>query len=215
MTRPLAPVTLAIDTALNACSAAVARDGVVRAALSEPMTRGQAERLAPLVKETMAAAGVAFAALDRIVVTTGPGSFTGLRVGLAFARSLAVALDRPCLGVSTLRALALSAEPSGTAAAGIVTPGAAYLGVWRDGAEALAPQAVERDEVAGLLSGFAPGVLIGPGLSQLAGLDPGWTIREQVCPAIEALALWGAGLDPAAYPADPTYLRSPGAVPPP
>jgi tRNA threonylcarbamoyladenosine biosynthesis protein TsaB len=153
--------------------------------------------------------------LDRIVVTTGPGSFTGVRVGLAFARSLGVALDRPCLGVCTLSALAQSAPAVGVVAAGVVTPGAAYLGVWRDGVEALAPQAVERAEVAALLADFSPGVAIGPGLVLLDGLDPAWTIQEQVCPAIKAVALWGAGLEPDAHPAHPTYLRPPGAVPPP
>lgn len=214
MTAPLAPVTLAIDTALNACSAAVAVGGVVRAAMTEPMARGQAERLAPLVKETMAQAGLGFSALDRIVVTTGPGSFTGVRVGLAFARSLAVALGRPCVGVSTLTALAHGAA-GGIVAAAVVTPGAAYLGVWREGSEALAPQAVERAEVAGLVAAFPPGVLIGPGLGLLEGLDPAWVLHEQASPAIGAMALWGAGLEPQAHPADPTYLRPPGAVPPP
>ena len=78
-------IILGLDTALAACSVAVTRDGEVLAAMSEPMLRGHQERLAPMVQEVMAAAGLPFAALDRVGVTVGPGSFTGLRVGLAFA----------------------------------------------------------------------------------------------------------------------------------
>lgn len=205
-------ITLAIDTALNACSAAVAADGTVRATLVEPMARGQAERLAPLAKALMEEAGIGFAALDRIVVTTGPGSFTGVRVGLAFARTLAAALDRPCLGVCTLEALARSADSAGVRAGCVVTPGAAYVAVFAEaGAALLAPRAAERDDIAALLSPFAPGTLIGPGLTALPGLGPAWARQERVCPAIDRLALWAACLDPASYPADPLYLRSAGA----
>ena len=70
------------------------------------MHRGHQERLAPLVAEAMAQAGAAFPDLDRIGVTVGPGSFTGLRVGLAFAKGLAIALGIPCVGVGVLDALA-------------------------------------------------------------------------------------------------------------
>src|SRR5690606_35519108 len=77
--EPVGPVRLlVIDTALDACTAAVAQDGAVLAALSEPMARGHQERLAPLAQEAMAASGLSFEALDRIGVTVGPGSFTGL-----------------------------------------------------------------------------------------------------------------------------------------
>ena len=70
---------LALDTALDACSAAVLDTTTSKtiAAESQPMKRGHAEALMPLIARVMAASGVAFAALDRIAVTTGPGSFTG------------------------------------------------------------------------------------------------------------------------------------------
>ncbi len=103
-------IVLGLDTAVGACSVAVLADDEPLAALSEPMLRGHQERLALMVQEAMDQAGLAFKALDRIGVTVGPGSFTGLRVGLAFAKGLGLALARPVVGVGTLDALAAS-EP--------------------------------------------------------------------------------------------------------
>ena len=212
MPNPL--IVLAIDTALNACSAAVAADGVVLAARTEAMTRGQAERLAPLVAEVMAEAGMGFTALNRIIVTAGPGSFTGVRVGLAFARTLAMALGLPCVGVSTLEALALSEGVGGLRAACIVTPGALYLGAWRDGVVALEPRAADLAEARALLAGLEGGALYGPGALALAEAGGALVGHALASPDLRALALRLAHVDPAAYPADPTYLRPPGATPP-
>jgi tRNA threonylcarbamoyladenosine biosynthesis protein TsaB len=100
---------LAADTALGACSVAVLDDGKILAHRFEPMDRGHAERLAPMVDEAMREAGIAFRALDRLAVTTGPGTFTGQRVGLAFMRGMRVALKRPLVGVTTLEAMAAAA----------------------------------------------------------------------------------------------------------
>jgi tRNA threonylcarbamoyladenosine biosynthesis protein TsaB len=99
---------LAIDTALEACSAAVLdtdrRGGMTSRSL--PMMRGHAEALMPMIAVVMSAAGVEFADLDRIAVTVGPGSFTGLRVGVAAARGIALATGKPAVGLTTLAALA-------------------------------------------------------------------------------------------------------------
>ena len=99
---------LAIDTALDACAAAVldTSAGKLIAQESQAMKRGHAEALMPLIARVMKASGVAFAALDRIAVTTGPGSFTGLRVGLSAARGIALAAGKPVVGVTTLTAFA-------------------------------------------------------------------------------------------------------------
>ena len=95
---------LSINTAFPACDVAVLDHSHVAAHRREPMTRGQDARLATLCDEVLAQAGVTMDALDRIAVVTGPGSFTGVRVGVAFARGLALALEIPCLGVTSLEA---------------------------------------------------------------------------------------------------------------
>ena len=99
---------LAIDTALDACAAGVLDTDAARliAQESQPMRRGHAEALMPLIGRVIREAGIAFAALDRIAVTTGPGSFTGLRVGLSAARGIGLAANKPVVGLSTLTAYA-------------------------------------------------------------------------------------------------------------
>src|SRR4029077_391399 len=99
---------LAIDTALDACAAAVLDTEASRliAQESQGMNRGHAEALMPLIGRVIAQSGIGFADLDRIAVTTGPGSFTGLRVGLSAARGIALAADKPVVGVTTLTAYA-------------------------------------------------------------------------------------------------------------
>ena len=95
---------LAINTAEAACDVALIRDGVVAAEKRETMARGQDGRLPLLVDEVLAEAGTELAALDRIAIVTGPGSFTGIRIGVAFARGLALALDIPAIGLTSLEA---------------------------------------------------------------------------------------------------------------
>ena len=113
---------LIIDTALGLCTAGVfevAPDGAttVLGLRSEAMVKGHQERLAGFARDAAATTDGGFRALDRIGVTTGPGSFTGLRVGLAFAQGLGAALDRPVVGVSTLDALAASVDGRAVATA--------------------------------------------------------------------------------------------------
>ncbi|HEY2447083.1 MAG TPA: tRNA (adenosine(37)-N6)-threonylcarbamoyltransferase complex dimerization subunit type 1 TsaB [Rhizomicrobium sp.] len=100
---------LALDTALGACSAAVLDDNELLAHRFELMERGHAERIAPMVREVMQEAQLDFANIDRIAVTIGPGTFTGQRVGYAFARGLRLALKRPLIGLTTLAAMAEAA----------------------------------------------------------------------------------------------------------
>lgn len=97
---------LAFDAAGASCSAAVMVGGRLAAHRFEAMRRGQAERLVPMIDAVLAEAGLAYGALDALAVTTGPGGFTGVRLGLATARGLALALERPLIGVSSFEALA-------------------------------------------------------------------------------------------------------------
>jgi tRNA threonylcarbamoyladenosine biosynthesis protein TsaB len=100
---------LTVDTALGACSVAVLDGERILAHRFVLMDRGHAEALAPMVEDAMRDAGIAFAALDRLAVTTGPGTFTGQRVGLAFMRGLRIALKKPLTGITTLAAMAAQA----------------------------------------------------------------------------------------------------------
>jgi len=101
---------LAFDTATGACSVALWRDGIVSAHETCPMQRGHAERLMPMIRDVLARADLGYAALQALAVTVGPGSFTGLRVGLGAARGLSLALGLPLVGITTLEAIALGAS---------------------------------------------------------------------------------------------------------
>ncbi len=104
---------LALDTAMSACSVALWRDGGVCARRLERMERGQSEALMPMVVEIMAGAGEDFSGIDLLAVTVGPGAFTGLRIGLAAARGMALAAGLPCLGATTLEVVAHGAAANG------------------------------------------------------------------------------------------------------
>lgn len=206
---------LALDTCLTATSAAVLDGGRVLAAASEPMARGHQERLAPLVRALMEEAGLAFADLDRIGVTTGPGSFTGLRVGLAFAKGLSAALSIPCAGVGTLAALA-AGEPGFCAAAIDARRGQVYLQAFDGGRALMAPDALPVETAAARLAElYAAGAasLAGSGAALLAPALPGAKVLDRQTPDPVALARLAAQAPASAAPPRPLYLRAPDARP--
>jgi len=214
---------LAIDTALDACAAAVLDTGAARliAQHSQAMKRGHAEALMPLIARVMKEAGLPFAALDRIAVTTGPGSFTGLRVGLSAARGIGLAAEKPVIGLTTLWAYAAPALGDGERV--IVSAIDArhdhvYFQVVRGDGRALIEPAVA--SVAEVLeaSRFGAPYLVGNAAQMLADrwpsdAPPPIKVDARGAPDIASVAWLGAAADPARAPARPFYLRPPDAKP--
>lgn len=130
---------LAFDTTLDICSVALLDSaGVLAAHISKPMTRGHAEALVPMIDQALADAGAGMDAVRRVGVTIGPGTFTGVRVGISAARGLALALGVPVAGIGTLEMLAAGAAFSADLAAGSkilatidARRGQAYLALYR------------------------------------------------------------------------------------
>jgi tRNA threonylcarbamoyladenosine biosynthesis protein TsaB len=202
---------LAIDTCLAACQAALWRDGKIIASVSEPMARGHQERLAPMVETIMGEARLPFTAVDRIAVTVGPGSFTGLRVGLAFAKGLALALDKPIVGIGTLEALAASTPETGLVIAIVdARRDQAYWQAFERGGPASPPQAwAVADIVDWVVEQGGPQTLVGPGAGLLASRFPKATNASTPAPDPAAIARLAAGRAPARP--QPLYLRTPDA----
>ena len=194
-------IVLALDTCLEACSAAVLDGETVRAAEVLPMARGHQEALAPLVERVAAQAGLAFTDLDRIGVTVGPGSFTGLRVGLAFAKGLGAALERPVTGVSALAALA---EPHGGLVFSAIDArrGQVYLQAFSDGRSLMAPDALDLPTAAARiaeLSGGGAATLTGSGAALLAlyfgNETPIWFDSDVMPNVVRAFPSFSAAMD--------------------
>ncbi|MCL6282916.1 tRNA (adenosine(37)-N6)-threonylcarbamoyltransferase complex dimerization subunit type 1 TsaB [Ruegeria sp. 2012CJ41-6] len=102
---------LGFDTSGPWCAAALLRDGQVLTLRHEAMSKGQAERVMPLLEEALSQTGVTWRDLDAIGVGTGPGNFTGIRITVSAARGLALGLGIPAVGVDGFDARALSAPP--------------------------------------------------------------------------------------------------------
>jgi tRNA threonylcarbamoyladenosine biosynthesis protein TsaB len=187
-------VLLAIDTAAPRLQLAVLRDGDRVETLSEDMATGQAERLFPAIDELFSRAAVAYADLTRITVTTGPGSFTGLRIGLSAARGLGLARDIPVLGIPSLAALSLA----------VAGPSAVLLDAKRGEAyvQIFTAPGVPASEAA-LLPTDAAQALVPAGTPLITSpfVD------------IAALARFAREADPDAYPPEAAYIRDADAKP--
>jgi tRNA threonylcarbamoyladenosine biosynthesis protein TsaB len=175
------------------------------------MHRGHQERLAPMLGEAMAAAGAGFADLDRIGVTVGPGSFTGLRVGLAFAKGLAIARGIPCVGVGVLEALAASTGERGQVLAAIdARREQLYLQMFEGGRASGPPSAVLIVELAALKPSQHL-TIVGSGARILAEAAPDARILPLAAPDPVAIARLAAQAAVPEAPPSPIYLRAPDA----
>ena len=214
---------LAIDTALAACAAAVLdTDHGIVASESLPMVRGHAEALIPLIARVMKQSDTTFRNVGRIAVTTGPGSFTGVRVGLAAARGFGVATGVPVVGVSTL---AVYAAPylAGNGKSPVVAAIDArhdhvFLQVFGPGGQTVvSPRLAHLSEAIGAASG-APACLVGSAARVIAdGLAknaaPPRAIDPRDAPDIVWVAQIGAVTPPTQSAPNPQYLRAPDAQP--
>ena len=97
---------LAFDTAMGGGSVAVVADGALVASRREDNARALAEQLVPMIDAVLADAAINYAGLDRMGVTIGPGTFTGMRIGVATARAIALSGQLPLIGLSTFEVMA-------------------------------------------------------------------------------------------------------------
>jgi len=207
MTAPI----LVIDTVGAWCAAAI-QIGEDRVSSAEEIGRGHAERLAPMVEEVLAQAGVAVGALSRIGVNTGPGSFAGARVGVAFARGLALSTGAQAIGVGALAALARRVDPDQTHTVMAVHDARREELVWTVFTHGVAVTALERgsvDHARSTLAAYGDVILTGSGAAAL-GADP--EHFDPRPPLAELLALT-AGAPADAPPPAPVYARPPDAKP--
>ncbi len=209
-------LVLAIDTSGSGCVAAVydGAAGEVLARAGADIGRGHAERLMDFVDEALLASDRQLAEIDRIAVTIGPGSFTGIRVGVAAARGLSLALGKPAVGITTLQVVAESAREKQPG-----RPVLAVIDAKRDevyvqsftahgeaeGESEILPLA----EARGRFSGFA-GVICGSGAPLVASAETAGKPDEIDIALVGRL---GAAADPASAKPKPLYLRGPDAKP--
>lgn len=220
---------LGFDTATAACSAALWAGGAVTACRRIDGAGRHAETLVPMLREVAAEGGITLAAVERFAVTIGPGSFTGIRIGLATARGLALALKRPLIGLSTLEVLAAgvpAAERDGAVLAALdAGRGRLYVQLFdRSLSALLEPQALGAEALPDLVAeAKTGGPLIVAGTGQavaLAALTPAVDARPASCsPTPDARVLVrraaaraeAGGSEESA--ARPLYLREAGAQP--
>jgi tRNA threonylcarbamoyladenosine biosynthesis protein TsaB len=201
---------LAVDTALGACSVAVLDGDRVLAHRFVLMDRGHAEALAPMVEEAMAEAGIAFARLDRLAVTTGPGTFTGQRVGLAFMRGMRVALNKPLNGVTTLAAMAAQAMAETGLAAGAALHDARRGEVYLEILGSNGPRVLAFDDA---IAALPPGSLVLAGTAAPAAAQrlPQATLSTVRQPDALWVARLAAAMPISSTAPAPLYLRAPDA----
>ena len=219
---------LGLDTAFASVGVALwqgepGEAGHVLVARATPMDRGHGEALMPIVAEVMAEAGFGFDALDRIAVTRGPGAFTGIRIGLAAARGLALGAGVPCIGVSTFAAVAANVAEDERAGRPLLvafdTKRGDFYAALVQGADADVPsgQVVGLDGLADFVAGHGRVLVVGDGAAPAvehlsrAGVDASQSAAAPLPDAVRVAEL-AARLDATAHPPAPVYLRPPAVT---
>lgn len=213
---------LAIDTALDSCAACIATDesDALLAEESMVLARGHAEALLPLVERVVARIEGGFESLDRVAVTVGPGSYTGLRVGLSAARAIGLATGIPVVGVTTLSALLaplLATNGEGLIVAAIdARHGSVYLQAMSLTEGVIVPPSlVALEEAASLIAARA--TLVGSGAPALSAIMAArgfeTVVASTAAPEIAWVASLGLLADPAQALPRPLYLRGADATP--
>ena len=187
------------------------------------MKRGHAEALMPLIARVMKASTIAFTSLDRIAVTRGPGSFTGLRVGLSAARGIALAAGKPVVGLTTLAAYAApfvaeNGEHPIISAIDARHDHVYFQVVSGDGGSLIKPRVAPISEALDAAR-FGVPHLVGNAAQILADRwpkdsPPPFKVEALPAPDIGWVAWLGAAVSPENAPARPYYLRAPDAKPP-
>lgn len=215
---------LAIDTALAACSAAVLDSNrqVIIASETLVMQRGHAEALMPLIARVMDRAAVEFSDLDRIAVTIGPGSFTGLRVGISAARGIALAADKPAIGLTTLASFAAPHIAEDDARPVVSAIDArhdhVYLQVFGAGGRTLVSPKIAPLHEAVQAARSGPARIVGSAANLIAAAwpkaePPPAVVDQRGAPDIEWVARLAAVAADGHGPPKPLYLRAPDAKP--
>ncbi|MGE0665386.1 MAG: tRNA (adenosine(37)-N6)-threonylcarbamoyltransferase complex dimerization subunit type 1 TsaB [Sphingomonadales bacterium] len=209
---------LAFDTSLGGGSVALTEAGSCLARANEDRPRALVERLLPMIEGVLRQAGVRYVDLDLIATTVGPGTFAGLRIGVAVARGLGVATGVRTAGVTSLEALAQGALAEAAPGATIVAAidgrrGQLYLQPFRAGPvlESLsAPRAVDVEELPAMLP--KTGLAVGSGAAIAAAAAPGLAVLSghDRIDAVHVAAI-AASLPPSSLPPRPLYLRPPDA----
>lgn len=210
---------LGIETSTSRAGAALIENGHAISTRTCERKSQSAEQLLPMIDELLASAGWSRQSLDRLGVSVGPGSFTGLRIGIACAQGLSLGLGVPLVGVTSLRAMARAVPES---IPGIRCPlldarrGEVFAAAHQAGpaaAELLAPLAVAATSARSNLETAvsAPIVWIGGGL-ELAGIGASFRSPETDAPSASAVGQLAEVLDPSEHPALPVYVRDAGAT---
>ncbi|MBS9719203.1 tRNA (adenosine(37)-N6)-threonylcarbamoyltransferase complex dimerization subunit type 1 TsaB [Tianweitania sp. BSSL-BM11] len=209
---------LAIDTSANLCAACVWEGDGALASVTQDIGTGHAELLMSMIQDVLRQAGKTYSDLSRIGVVIGPGSFTGVRVGVSTARGLALALNIPAVGVTTLEALAaeaLALHPGRSVLAVIdARREQLYSALYDQAGVPLAEPAVLDAGATLARTGEGDFLLTGSGAATIAARMPGHSIvAERATASIETYARLAAAKPDGSEKPKPLYLRGADAKP--